>query len=411
MKKKILYIVIILASLVSMTIWYKSLETEYEVDLTMYDFNYDEDGIMIEPSFEPSIIQNANTKIKETEEEFIELLDFLIGEGPFTSSRSLIEGNKIVTMGLSQLYYYPDDYNEGYYSYWEPDKDINRDPIRENPLTGEDTGDVHKFTIFGPEQWCTDFVSWCYNYAGCPMKGGGATVPGIECSSTDWMVKGGAYSVRYFRKYKSWYYPEELPQQVQPVPGDFIYLPEHVAFVWEVVNNDLHILEGNYGDKVNDRWIRDYRNNKLMKGYGLRFGCQRIVSHGDRVDTVASIDTQVNGVLQSDIEKIIDGDLATVCELNFDDSNSVSFQVDLKEPYIIRRVAFSWGEEQARRVRLAFSNTDSFNDFDETTDWFEIEEDELYTSMYILPYEYRYITIEIEGQGDIIDLKEVLILD
>lgn len=340
MKKKLVLIGIILAiCLVSMTFWFKNLKTEYEVDLAMYNFSYDENGIMIEPSFEPSLIQNENTKLKETEEEFNELLDFLIGDGPFVSSRSLTEGNKIVTMGLSQLYYYPDDYSEGYYSYWEPDKDVNRDPIRENPLTGEDTGDVHKFTIFGPQQWCTDFIAWCYKYAGSPMKGGGATVPGIECSTTDWMVKGYSFAIRYFRNNKTWYYDEELPEQVQPVPGDLIIMPNHSSFVWEVVNNDLHILEGNYDDKVNDRWIRDYRSSKLVRGYGLRFGCQRIVSHGDRVSTEASIDTEFDVTLDSNIEKIIDGDLNTVCELKLDDNNLVNLQLDLKEPYIIRRVA------------------------------------------------------------------------
>lgn len=365
------------------------------------DLEFDDQDIVIEPSFMDSLISNEDVKINEDEHNIQQILYQLKQDKPIRSNKSVIEGLQIVKMALSQLYYYPDDYQGSYYSKIRPDANTEREPIREKPEL-EDNGEILKYTGNIPMPWCSEFVSWCYKRAGCQMDGIREVDP--------WILYSVNEITNYFKHNKTWVLASELPIDVTPLPGDYVSVNDgnHSVLVWEISNNNLHVIDGNDCDRVGDYWIYDYRNNSEVQGYGLRYGYQRVLSHGDRVQPGMTI----NGLDSVDHKRLTDGKLNKSVSITKDNHDKSKINIRFDEPFTFRQVKLAWGKNRPTSVKLSFNNYDSLiNPI--MTKSFSIDEDEFYTSIYLRPREAKDVWLEFTYADDCnsIDLKELLIVD
>ncbi len=112
------------------------------------------------------------------------------------------------------------------------------------------------------DAWCATFVS------AMAIKCGMANIIPRECSCY--------YQVEQFRKMERW----QENDGYTPKPGDIIYydwqdsgngdnqgVPDHVGIVETVSEGSIVVIEGNYHDTVDKRYIRV--NGKNIRGYGL----------------------------------------------------------------------------------------------------------------------------------------------
>jgi len=401
--RKITFISIPLLIIIFIILFNNYRVKQSEAVLKEYNLTYDEKGIIIEPKYEKSEIQNENVKIKESKKEIDELISNLKAKLPIQSTISKTEAKNIMSMALSQLYYYPDNYKERYYNARFADWDKKRDPIRENPYGYNNTGDVIKYTVNKAEEWCSDFISWIYYKVKIPMTGS-------IYLQWDWSLRNVPSMIWYFQEYKTWVDFEDLPEDVELMPGDYISFDySHSAMVWEVNGDDLHIIEGNIAAQVNERWLKNYKTHKDITGFGLRHGFQRVVSHNDRVDTVASIFT--NSDTSRDISEVLDSDLDSYYKVDLTKEESSKVYIDLKKNYIIRRIVFSLNQDKESKLRLSFSNDNK--EYEEETQWFNIDKEDDLFSIYLLPQDYRYICIEFDSEEELnnINLEEIFVLD
>ncbi len=116
------------------------------------------------------------------------------------------------------------------------------------------------------EAWCSEFVSWVYRIANDPFTGG---------SVGGWMLKGS-------RSIKSWFIlhrtfvgrTSALWSTFAPAPGDYIRYNNsfggHSGIVRYVLGNTLYTVEGNVGNRVRLRAIKNWRDREDIDGFGSR---------------------------------------------------------------------------------------------------------------------------------------------
>ena len=140
-------------------------------------------------------------------------------------------------------------------------------------------------------EWCSEFVSWCYQHAGFPFTGGGEG--GWFLSNTtrirDWFRTNSTYLERADSDWRAF----------QPTPGDYVYIGragaperEHSGIV-EFVDDSggLHTIEGNNAGRRVGRYVYpDFHTNStsnappdtngIVVGLGLRCGAQIRLPNG-----------------------------------------------------------------------------------------------------------------------------------
>ncbi len=140
-------------------------------------------------------------------------------------------------------------------------------------------------------EWCSEFVSWCYQHAGFPFTGG--SEGGWFLSNTtrirDWFRTNSTYLERADSDWRAF----------QPTPGDYVYIGragaperEHSGIV-EFVDDSggLHTIEGNNAGRRVGRYVYpDFRTNStsnappdtngIVVGLGLRCGAQIRLPNG-----------------------------------------------------------------------------------------------------------------------------------
>jgi hypothetical protein len=408
MKRILLCLFILLSSFVCQSCS-NAEELPYQKPIFGYEYKYDDKGIMIDPKFIPSSIDNADAKFTQTySQEIRDRLNKIKTDSiPFNSEISYQEGSRILAVAKSQLYYYPDDYIEDYYSLFPADDDKERDPIRENP-NESDSGIPIKYTEGIAQPWCSEFVAWCYHMAGCDMT------TSFIYYNDNWRIPGVGYIIDYFSQYKTWCIREDLPKDVELNAGDYVAVDNesHSVMVWEIKGDDLHVIDGNNGNQVNDYWIKNFRESEEIDGFGLRFGFQRAISHGDRVEYKCQV--IYNGKSKKgSVNNVIDADADSLWEGNSKNKIEV-IDMNFNEEYGIRKINILWNKkDKPQNIRIGFSNVSERNDYCEYTDWYSIDKDEAVTEIFVNIRKFDSILIEMEKKSprDDIRINEVLVYD
>jgi hypothetical protein len=119
----------------------------------------------------------------------------------------------------------------------------------------------------GPrEAWCSEFVSWAYKSAGLPFSGGG---------EGGWMLRGSRDIKSWFERRGTWVSRWHRNWHTFTVKaGDFIRYENdnggHSGIVRFESGRDLYTVEGNVGDRVQLRIIRNWRDRTDIDGIGRR---------------------------------------------------------------------------------------------------------------------------------------------
>jgi len=132
-------------------------------------------------------------------------------------------------------------------------------------------------------QWCSEFVSWVYLTAGAPFQGGRKN---LDWCAKDWNLTSADQIIRYFKKYHRYYEIAELPAEIVPKPGDYVFITDekgkrsHSGIVKQVIRESdgaetLVTIEGNNrGRAVAEYQYPDFRHKKvgegIVGGIGLR---------------------------------------------------------------------------------------------------------------------------------------------
>lgn len=133
------------------------------------------------------------------------------------------------------------------------------------------------------EAWCSEFVSWVYKAAGLPFTGG---------HEGGWMFTYSMAIKRWFghnERFVSRTDPDY--QTFTPAPGDYIRYRNdwggHSGIVRKVEGTTLYTIEGNIGNRVVLRTIRNYKNRSDIDGFGMRSGARGtkvvVVERGGKV--------------------------------------------------------------------------------------------------------------------------------
>lgn len=140
-------------------------------------------------------------------------------------------------------------------------------------------------------EWCSEFVSWCYQHAGHPFTDGGEG--GWLLSNTtlirDWFRTNSTYLERTDGDWASF----------RPTPGDYVYIGragdpdrKHSGIVEFVDGSgDLHTIEGNNAGRRVAKYVYPaFRTNSssnapgatngIVVGFGLRCGAQIRLPNG-----------------------------------------------------------------------------------------------------------------------------------
>jgi hypothetical protein len=123
--------------------------------------------------------------------------------------------------------------------------------------------------------WCSEFVSWCYMTAGVPFSGGRKN---IDLCFKAWNLTNTRQIIRYFKKHLRYYEIDDLPQDLIPRPGDYVFITNtegrraHSGIAKEVIQEadgteTLVTIEGNNkGRPVAEYRYPDFRHNKVGEG-------------------------------------------------------------------------------------------------------------------------------------------------
>jgi hypothetical protein len=123
--------------------------------------------------------------------------------------------------------------------------------------------------------WCSEFVSWCYMKAGVPFKGGRKN---LDLCFKPWNLTNTRQIIKYFKRYHRYYEIEDLPGDITPRPGDYVFISNtegtraHSGIAKGVIVEDdgtetLVCLEGNNrGRPVDEYSYPDFRNNRVGEG-------------------------------------------------------------------------------------------------------------------------------------------------
>jgi hypothetical protein len=196
--------------------------------------------------------------------------------------------------------------------------------------------------------------------------------------------------------------------------GDYVAVDNelHSVMVWEVKGNDLHVIDGNNGNRVNDYWIKNFRESEEINGFGLRFGFQRAISHGDRVDGKCQV--VYNGKSKKgSLINLIDADTNSFLEGNSKNKIEV-LDIKFSKEYGMRRISIIWNKkDKPKNIRIGFSNVSKRNDYCEYTNWYSINKDEAVTEIFLNIRKFDSILIEMEKKSakDDIRINEVIVYD
>ncbi|MBD3315768.1 MAG: CHAP domain-containing protein [Chitinivibrionales bacterium] len=118
------------------------------------------------------------------------------------------------------------------------------------------------------EAWCSEFVSWVYKAAGMPFTGGdeGGWMYTYSMAIRNWFSRHERFVARTDPDYDTF----------TPAPGDYIRYKNdvggHSAIVWKVEGTTLYTIEGNIGNRVVPKTIRNYKKRTDIDGFGMRSG-------------------------------------------------------------------------------------------------------------------------------------------
>ncbi len=116
------------------------------------------------------------------------------------------------------------------------------------------------------EAWCSEFVSWAYKVAGYPLTGGrqGGWMVESSTSLRKWFQNNSEYVSRGSGSWSTF----------TPRPGDYIKYNNsgsgHSGIVRYVSGDDLYTVEGNVGNLVKLRRVRDWRGQPNIDGIGRK---------------------------------------------------------------------------------------------------------------------------------------------
>ncbi|GEM_PF-4766904 len=123
--------------------------------------------------------------------------------------------------------------------------------------------------------WCSEFVSWCWMTAGVPFSGGRKN---IDLCFKAWNLTNTRQIIKYFKKHLCYYEIDDLPQDLMPKPGDYVFITDtegkraHSGIIKEVIREDdgtetLVTIEGNNkGRPVAEYRYPDFRHTKVGQG-------------------------------------------------------------------------------------------------------------------------------------------------
>jgi hypothetical protein len=122
------------------------------------------------------------------------------------------------------------------------------------------------------EAWCSEFVSWVYKAAGMPFTGGreGGWMFTYSMAIKRWFAARGRFVARTDPAY----------QRFTPAPGDYIRYRNswggHSGIVHKVEGTTLYTIEGNIGNRVVRKTIRNYKQRADIDGFGMVSGARDI---------------------------------------------------------------------------------------------------------------------------------------
>ncbi len=124
-----------------------------------------------------------------------------------------------------------------------------------------------RYYAYGGE-WCSEFVSWVYHFAGVPFEGGKAGL--IQYSRIEWILETTKEIITYFQKYKAFAYIDELKPDAQPEIGDYVYIThgswKHSAILYNLLTEENGVetmvtIDGNHHNdaRVQLHWFPNWR--------------------------------------------------------------------------------------------------------------------------------------------------------
>ena len=206
--------------------------------------------------------------------------------------------------------------------------------------------------------WCSEFVSWCYQRAGFGFTGG---------AEGGWLLTNTTRIRSWFGE-NSTYLERSAPDwnAFRPTLGDYVYIGragdpdrKHSGVVESVdANGDLHTIEGNNAGRRVGRYVYPaFRSNStdngpaetngIVVGFGLRCGAQIRLPNGV-ARASSSGDDRAPG-------NAFDGDPATFWRNRTHQSGTQYLEMDFAgAEYAISKVSLTFGSHYPRNYQFSF---------------------------------------------------------
>lgn len=162
--------------------------------------------------------------------------------------------------------------------------------VVESPPYSNNTPYTKWYGITGP--WCAMFVSWCFYFAGFPLKISTSKGFAYCPAGVDWFKRNGAWASRSVKPKRGWV-----------VFYDFIGRPSHTGIVEGVATDGRIVsLEGNTnasGSRTGGAVMRHYRSTSSIVGYG-------VINYSGSEEFFDMDEATLRRILQEELNKLDD---------------------------------------------------------------------------------------------------------